>query len=353
MRWLDGITDLRNVSVSELSWWWTGRPGVLWFMGSQRVRHDWATEPNWTEKGYKTHDRLIVGRVWGFPVGLVVKNPPANAGDVGSIPGLRRPHREGNGNPLQYSCLENPMDRGAWWATVSGVAKSDMTEQLSLSLFKVLWHHFWASLEVQLVKNLPAMWETWVGKIPWRRERLPTPVFWPREFHRLCSPWGHKESGMTERLSRHNTASGEKLTLVQGSQKQSKPRGNWGRVCCLYVNATENYPSEQQKSSTLWIPIFNSGLAGSHTLWEGVVAKIILIIMFSCVSSVFKKTSKEVVFVCVCHYNYIFLQDKKSCITNASDWGCSSYDKHKKPPKCFKAKEWHDLMHSFKNNNNF
>ena len=49
----------------------------------------------------------------------------------------------------------------------------------------------------QLVKNLPAMWETWVGKIPWRREQLSTPVFWPGEFHGLYSPWGHKESDMT------------------------------------------------------------------------------------------------------------------------------------------------------------
>ena len=58
---------------------------------------------------------------------LVVKNPPANAGDlrdVGLIPGLGRFPGEGNGNPLQYSCLENPMDRGAWQATVYGVAKS-------------------------------------------------------------------------------------------------------------------------------------------------------------------------------------------------------------------------------------
>ena len=57
----------------------------------------------------------------------------------------------------------------------------------------------------QLVKNPPAMWETWfspwVGKSPWRRERLPTPVFWPGEFHGLYSPWGHKESDVTERLS--------------------------------------------------------------------------------------------------------------------------------------------------------
>ena len=53
----------------------------------------------------------------------MVKNPPANAGDLGSLPGLGRSPGEGNGNPLQYSCLENPKDRGAWWATVHGVAR--------------------------------------------------------------------------------------------------------------------------------------------------------------------------------------------------------------------------------------
>ena len=63
-------------------------------------------------------------RRWGFPGGAVVKNLPANAGDTGLIPGLSRSPGEGNGNSLQYSCLGNPMDRGAWWATVHGVAKS-------------------------------------------------------------------------------------------------------------------------------------------------------------------------------------------------------------------------------------
>ena len=52
------------------------------------------------------------------------KASACNAGDLGSIPGLGRSPGEGNGNPLQYSCLENPMDRGAWWATVHGVTKS-------------------------------------------------------------------------------------------------------------------------------------------------------------------------------------------------------------------------------------
>ena len=63
----------------------------------------------------------------GLPRWNVVKYPPVNAGDTrdkGSMPGLERFPEVGNGNPLQYSCLENSMDRGAWQATVNGVAKS-------------------------------------------------------------------------------------------------------------------------------------------------------------------------------------------------------------------------------------
>ena len=101
----------------------------------------------------------------GFPDSSVGKESACNAGDPGSIPGAGRSSGEGIGYPLQYS---------------------------------------WASLVAQLVKNLPAMCKTWVWSLssedPWRRERLPTPVFWPGEFHGLYSPWGCKESDMTEWL---------------------------------------------------------------------------------------------------------------------------------------------------------
>ena len=72
------------------------------------------------------HQLMLLAR-WlqhqGFPGGLHGKESACQAGELGSIPGSGRCPGEGNGNPLQYSCLENPMDRGAWWATVHGVSK--------------------------------------------------------------------------------------------------------------------------------------------------------------------------------------------------------------------------------------
>ena len=78
MRWLDGITDSMDTTLSELRWWWwTGRPGMLRFMGSQRVGHNWATELNWTEISiitlssdyyfYLTCGKLMQGRLWNLP----------------------------------------------------------------------------------------------------------------------------------------------------------------------------------------------------------------------------------------------------------------------------------------------
>ena len=79
----------------------------------------------------------------------------------------------------------------------------------------------WASLVAQLIKNPPVMLETWVWKI-WRRERLPTPVFWPREFHGLYSPWGHKELDTTEQISLHFVPAAAAASVVSDSVRPQR-----------------------------------------------------------------------------------------------------------------------------------
>ena len=99
----------------------TGEPGGLPSMGSHRVRHDWS-------------NLAAAAAAWNVRASLVaqlVKNLPANAGDLVSIPGSGKSPGEGNGNSLQYSCLENPMDRGAWQAAaheVEGVRRNLATK---------------------------------------------------------------------------------------------------------------------------------------------------------------------------------------------------------------------------------
>ena len=93
---------------------WTLEPGGLQSMGSQRIRHDLATI------------QQAVFKYLSCIIGSEGKVFACNAGDPSLIPGSGRSLEEGNSYPLQYSCLGNPMDRGAWWATVHGVAKSQM-----------------------------------------------------------------------------------------------------------------------------------------------------------------------------------------------------------------------------------
>ena len=147
------------------------------------MRETWVRPLGWEDplqKGTATHSSVLPGEfhsLYGvaksrthlsnqdFPERSVGKVSACTAGDPGQKPGSGR-SAEGKGYPLQYS---------------------------------------WASLVAQLVRICPQGgrpgFDPWVGKIPWRRERLPTPVFWPREFHGLQSPQGHKESDTTERLS--------------------------------------------------------------------------------------------------------------------------------------------------------
>ena len=131
---------------------------------------------------------------------LVVKNPPANAGDLGSIPGSRRSSGGGHSNPLQYSCLENPMDRGAWWATVHGVTKSQ-TQLKQISMQHVLSFTqesmglpWWLISKESACQCRRLGFDPWVEKMPWRRKQQPTPVFLPGKSH------GQREPGRLQSM---------------------------------------------------------------------------------------------------------------------------------------------------------
>ena len=181
---------------------------------------------------------LIHYLIWKY-----IPESACNAGYLGSIPRLGRSPGEGKGNPLQYSCLENPIDRGTWWATIHGVARRGhnvvtkapyfiwlfllftlcafsapgacswtqytvlpcvftLLLPMSVSDFPCFWWSWEASLVSQTVKRLPAIWETWVWSLGWEdplekemathSSTLAWKITWMEEPGGLYSPWVSK-----------------------------------------------------------------------------------------------------------------------------------------------------------------
>ena len=160
--WMASPTWWMWLWVDSGSWWWTGRPGVLWFMGLQRVWYDWATKLNWT-KLYVIQISPQFFKCWK-------KNNNTKIPGLGRFPGGR------HGNPSRYSCLENPHGQRSLVGYSRWDQKElDTTEQLSMCT------HTHTNLEE--------------GR-DWQFQQTQTDSDGQRSLA-SCNPWGHKESDTT------------------------------------------------------------------------------------------------------------------------------------------------------------
>ena len=170
---------------------------------------------NWKVPNIRVLIEIKYGWSWASPSGSYGKEPASNAGDASWIPGSGRSPGVGYGSPLQYSCLENPMDWGAWRATVHEVAK-----RVEHNWSNWACTYAWLIIYMGLLRWLSGKDSSFqcrrtdfnpqVRYIPWRRKWQPTPIFLPGNSHRQrslegYSAWGHKRV-------RHNLATKQQRT---------------------------------------------------------------------------------------------------------------------------------------------
>ena len=158
------------------------------------------------------------GCYWGFPSNSVGKESACNVGDLGLIPGLGRSPGEGNGNPLQYSCMKNPVDRGP------GRLQSMGSQKVGFQVAQRWRIHMPSRRRTRHGFNL------WVRKILWRKKWQPTWVFLSGKSHGQrslagYSPWSRKESDTTEWLNGHHMVAIGEWTVER--QEWRKTQVEW------------------------------------------------------------------------------------------------------------------------------
>ena len=206
------------VWINAGSWWWTGKPGMLKSMGSQKIRQNWVT-------------KMIAGSDG--------KESACNAGDPSSIPGSGRSLGEGNGKPLQYSCLENPIDREAWWAIIHVVPRSwTWLKQLSMHKLALETMFLVITLYCQLYTNhqtcLDESWlsSTWISQSICTKcflilQNLFCNTFEILALLTLCSPVKEKRVSEDNMTRWHHQCNGHELGQIPGGGE-----GQVGLACC-------------------------------------------------------------------------------------------------------------------------
>ena len=203
--------------INAGSSWWTRKPGLLQSMGSQKIRHNWVT-------------KMITGSDG--------KESACNAGDPSSIPGSGRSPGEGNGKPLQYSCLENPINREAWWAIMHVVASSwTRLKQLSMHKLALETMFLFITLYCQLHTNHQTCLESWLSST-WISQSICTKCFLILQnlfcntleilaLLTLCSPVKEKRVSEDNMIRWHHQCSGHEPGQIPGGGE-----GQAGLACC-------------------------------------------------------------------------------------------------------------------------
>ena len=168
--WMTSPTQWTWVWAKSKRWWRTGKPVMLPSIGLQsQGMTEWVSKNN---KGMCSRPTILkLCSIQGFPWSSLRKESACSAGDPGSIPRLARPLGEGNGKPLQYPFLENPMDRGSGWTATHGIAELGTTGWLTHFVWFAVLCTSWESSWFSTGYSILGAWDQWLILGIWGRKR--------------------------------------------------------------------------------------------------------------------------------------------------------------------------------------